>query len=158
MIEALEDLVKEGKIRSYGWSTDIAESADVMSKGPHCNMMELELSVIRPQNEVLHVCENNDLTALIRSPLAGGGLFGKETPATKRAGEKVDIEAIKEILASEGRTVVQGALAWVWAKSETAIPIPGFRSMEQLDGLLGALEYGALSNEQMKEIEGICKI
>ena len=155
MIEALEDLVKEGKIRSYGWSTDIKESAEVMSKGEHCDMMELELSVLNPKNETLQVCEDNNLAALIRSPLAGGGLFGKETPATKRAGGKINIEDIKDILTSDGRTVVQGALAWLWAKSENAIPIPGFRSMEQLDGLLGALECGALSDEQMKEIGGI---
>jgi len=156
MRESLEDLVKEGKIRSYGWSTDIAGNAEIMSKGKHCDVIELALNVMKPENEALEVCEKNSLAALIRSPL-GGGILGKETDSLKDADKIKQMNAIKEILRSEGRTVVQGALAWLWAKSDKTIPIPGFRSMEQLDGLLGALEYGPLSSNQMGEIEKIQK-
>jgi len=32
----LEDLVREGKIRYYGWSTDSVEAARVFAEGEHC--------------------------------------------------------------------------------------------------------------------------
>ena len=38
--------------------------------------------------------------------------------------EKID--QIREILTSGGRTLAQGALAWIWGRSERTIPIPGF--------------------------------
>ena len=33
ILETLEELVKEGKIRFYGWSTDFADRAEVFAKG-----------------------------------------------------------------------------------------------------------------------------
>ena len=64
-------------------------------------------------------------------------------------------EAIKEILTSGGRTLAQGALAWLWARSEQTIPIPGFRTVSQVEENSRAMQFGPLTPEQMKEIESI---
>jgi len=50
---------------------------------------------------------------------------------------------------------VQGALCWLWAKSPCTIPIPGFRTEEQVRENIGALEFGPLTPEQMEEIQRI---
>ena len=41
----------------------------------------------------------------------------------------VDSMAVREILTSGGRSLVQGAIAWMWGRSFAAIPIPGIRTV-----------------------------
>jgi aryl-alcohol dehydrogenase-like predicted oxidoreductase len=64
-------------------------------------------------------------------------------------------DAVRQILASGGRTVAQGALAWLWARSPQTIPIPGFRTVGQVEENAGAMELGPLELEQMREIAEI---
>jgi aryl-alcohol dehydrogenase-like predicted oxidoreductase len=66
-------------------------------------------------------------------------------------------ESIVDILTSKGRTVAQGALAWNWARSPQTIPIPGFRTVKQVEENTGAMDFGPLTPEQMKEIKTILK-
>jgi aryl-alcohol dehydrogenase-like predicted oxidoreductase len=61
-------------------------------------------------------------------------------------------DAIREILTSSGRTVAQGALAWLWARSPQTVPIPGFRTVKQVEENTGAMDFGPLTSEQMREI------
>ena len=63
-------------------------------------------------------------------------------------------DAIRDILTSGGRTPVQGALAWIWARSPATIPIPGFRTVDQVQENVTALEYGPLTDAEMAEIAG----
>jgi aryl-alcohol dehydrogenase-like predicted oxidoreductase len=65
------------------------------------------------------------------------------------------VDAVSEILRSDGRTLAQGALAWLWARSERTVPIPGFRDTAQVTENCGALTFGALSAEQMRQIDDI---
>ena len=62
------------------------------------------------------------------------------------------VSAVREILMSDGRSLPQGALAWLWARSEQTIPIPGFRTVKQVEENCGALELGPLTAGQMQEI------
>ncbi|TET37002.1 MAG: aldo/keto reductase [Anaerolineales bacterium] len=174
--ETLEDLVKEGKIRAYGWSTDFIDRAEVFAQGKNCTAIQLQLNVLDDNAAVIAVCEKHDLAAINRGPLAMGLLSGKYTADTKPSiddvrGEKSPewmtyfrdgkpspewlskMETVREILTSNGRTLPQGALAWLWARSEQTIPIPGFRTVEQVEENCGALQFGALTREQMQEIE-----
>jgi len=158
MMGALEELVEEGKIRSYGWSTDLADRAEIFSKGKNGVAIELRLNVVDNENECLAVCERSGMAALVRSPL-GGGVLGKTAEDVSQDADKArqvaKLDAVRDVLTSDGRSVVQGALCWLWAKSECVIPIPGFRTLEQLEGLYGALQFGPLKPEQMAEIETI---
>ena len=65
------------------------------------------------------------------------------------------LDAIREILTSNGRTLVQGALAWIWARSENTIPIPGFKTVAQVEENATAIELGPLTTAQMKEIDSL---
>lgn len=176
--DTLEELVKEGKIRAYGWSTDLADRAEVFAQGPNCTSIQLQLNVLDDNPEVIAVCEKHDLAAINRGPLAMGLLTGKYSSSTQPStddvrGEKSPgwmkyfkdgkpspewlgkMEAVREILNSDGRTLAQGALAWLWARSEKTIPIPGFRTVQQVEENCGALRSGPLAKDQMAEIETI---
>lgn len=173
--DALEALVKAGKIRTYGWSTDYSDRAEVFAQGPECTAIQLELNVLDDNPAVIAICENNNLAAINRGPLAMGLLTDKNTANTKPAADDVRGEkspewmkyftdgrpnpvwsarrdAIREILCSEGRTVAQGALAWLWARSPQTIPIPGFRTTKQVGENTKAMEFGPLSSKQLLEI------
>jgi aryl-alcohol dehydrogenase-like predicted oxidoreductase len=65
------------------------------------------------------------------------------------------LEDIREILKSNGRSLVQGAIAWIWGKSGKTIPIPGFKTAKQVEENARAMEFGPLTKEQMKEIDSI---
>ena len=62
-------------------------------------------------------------------------------------------DAVRDILMSGGRTVSQGALAWLWARSDRTLPIPGFRTAAQVQENAGAMAFGPLTPEQMAEID-----
>jgi aryl-alcohol dehydrogenase-like predicted oxidoreductase len=63
------------------------------------------------------------------------------------------VAAVREILRSDGRTLAQGALAWLWARSERTIPIPGCRTVAQVEENAGALAHGPLTPAQLAEVE-----
>jgi len=63
--------------------------------------------------------------------------------------------AVREILMTGGRTPVQGALCWLWAKSAATIPIPGFKNVKQVEENAGALAFDPLGPGQMAEIERV---
>lgn len=62
------------------------------------------------------------------------------------------LNKVRDILTSNGRTLVQGSLAWIWAKSSVTIPIPGFKTPQQIMENARAMELGKLTPEQMQEI------
>lgn len=65
------------------------------------------------------------------------------------------VDALKDILTSGGRTLAQGALAWIWARSPRTVPIPGFRTVAQAEQNAGALAQVPLTAAQLAEIDGI---
>lgn len=65
------------------------------------------------------------------------------------------VEALRDVLTSNGRTMAQGALAWIWAYSNRTIPIPGFKSVKQVTENAKAMEFGPLTKPQMEEITTI---
>ena len=44
--ETLEELVKEGKIRAYGWSPGFTDRAKVFAQGPNCTAIQLKLNIL----------------------------------------------------------------------------------------------------------------
>jgi aryl-alcohol dehydrogenase-like predicted oxidoreductase len=176
--ETLEDLVKQGKIRAYGWSTDFPDRAEVFAKGSKCATIQLQLNVLDDNPDMIALCDKHNLAAINRGPLAMGLLTGRYTEETKPSVDDVRGEkspewmkyfkngspnpewmekrdAVREILTSNGRTVAQGALAWLWARSPQTIPIPGFRTVKQVMENCGAMKFGPLLTEQMNEINGL---
>ena len=170
----LEDLVVEGRIRAYGWSTYLVDRAHLWAGGPFCVSVQHELNVLRDAPEMLAVCERQSLASINLSPLAMGLLSGKfdhssrlpdddvrgKEPQWMRyfkdgrpTGEWLDrLDTIRDVLTSGGRSLVQGALAWNWARSGRSIPIPGFRTVAQVEENASALRFGPLGTEEMAVI------
>lgn len=177
VIDSLERLVTEGLIRAYGWSTDWVEGAVQFVEKSNCTALQQSLNVFGYEKGILDLCEKYDLASIDRSPLAMGLLSGKFTTGSKLPSDDVRgnahswnpffkdgkpeqeyldrLEAIKEILRSDGRTLVQGALSWIWAISSRTIPIPGFKAIEQVEENVKAMEFGPLSSDKVEEINGL---
>jgi aryl-alcohol dehydrogenase-like predicted oxidoreductase len=171
--DVLEDLVGEGKIRWYGWSTDNPEGARVFAQGGHCTAIQHWLNMGYDVPQMLAVCEEHDQASINRSPLGSGMLTGKFTRETTFPEDDMRhswdlrkefptqrlqrIEAVRKMFADAGdpRTQAQIALAWIWTRSDRTIPIPGFKTLAQVKENIQAMEFGLLSNEQMKKIDEI---
>ena len=167
MVGILEDLVRVGRIRAYGWSTDDVERARVFASGDHCTAIEHRLNVFHDAPAMLDLCREHDLASLNRVPLLMGLLTGRWTEETRldhddrRApwfGQEgfrdllVRTRTIAPHLTRDGRSTAQGALGWIWARSPLAVPLPGFRDMEQLRELVEARRFGPLPPDAMRAI------
>ena len=61
----------------------------------------------------------------------------------------------RPVFTEAGRSYfVQGAFGWILARSPWAVPIPGFRTVEQVEGLVKTMTHEPLSPEQMAAIAG----
>jgi aryl-alcohol dehydrogenase-like predicted oxidoreductase len=174
--EILESIVAEGKIRTYGWSTDRPDAIEAFSTGPGCGVVEQELNVLTGSADLLALAERMNLASMNRAPLGMGVLTGKITPETRFRDDDVrqkvewfagikggranqdwldSLASIREILTSNGRTLAQGALAWIWGRSPATVPLPGFRTVAQVQENAKAMEFGPLTPAQMAEIDRI---
>jgi len=64
-------------------------------------------------------------------------------------------DAVRDILTSDGRSLAQGALAWVLARSSRTVPIPGVRTVAQVEENAGVLDKAPLSRQQVDEIRSL---
>jgi aryl-alcohol dehydrogenase-like predicted oxidoreductase len=62
------------------------------------------------------------------------------------------LAAIRQVLTDGGRSLAQGALAWLWARSAVTIPIPGFKTVAQAEENAHAMAFGSLNDQQMREV------
>lgn len=172
--ETLEGLAREGKIAAYGWSTDLAERPALWRPSALFRAVQLEHNVLAPNAAMMAGAFAAGRLALCRAPLAMGLLGGRygqgsTMPAGDvRAGAPPwlryytdgrpspaflhRLDAVRELLRGGGRTLAQGALGWLWATSDAAVPIPGFRSVAQVEDNAGALAHGPLPATVVAEI------
>ena len=131
VLDTLEELVRAGKIRYYGWSTSDPERAGIIAGGAHAAMMEFAENVMEDDPAMTGFCERRRLAGLCRSPLAMGILTGKyrrgmQMPENDLRGIHAapwmeyfidgrpnqvfldKLEAVREILTSGKRTLAQG--------------------------------------------------
>jgi aryl-alcohol dehydrogenase-like predicted oxidoreductase len=178
LVDTLEELVAAGKIRAYGWSTDFADRATAFATaGTHVTSVQHAFSVLEDSQAVLDVCEKFDLASINRGPLAMGLLTGKYTESSTLGPDDVRgiapewlsffrdgrpapewlarVAALREALTADGRTLVQGALGYLWARSGRTVPIPGCRTVAQVEENAGALAYGPLPADAYAEVERI---
>jgi aryl-alcohol dehydrogenase-like predicted oxidoreductase len=167
--DTLEELVAQGKIRWYGWSTNHLARARVFAQGPHCTAIQHHLNVLEGNTTILSLCEEYNPASICRGPLSMGLLTGKFNANSKIPPDDVrsdwnlcdgeearlleQFDKIRPVLMSDGRTLAQAALGWIWARSERTIPIPGFKTVAQVEENTRASEFGSLSKEQMEQIE-----
>lgn len=169
VVDLLETLVSEGKIRWYGWSTNNPERARVFVQGAHCTAIQFSINPIDDRPSQLAVCDQYDQASIARSVFRMGFLTGRYTKENYRsllssddyrlrdasifvaALDKLDL--IRDILTSNGRSLAQGALAWLWARNDRIIPIPGFRTLSQVEENIKAFDFGPLTNREMEQVD-----
>lgn len=177
IFDTLEALVARGWIGAFGWSTDHVASAAAFADRPGFVAVEHDLNVFVHAREMIDFIEARNLVSIDRLPLAMGMLSGKYsqgqsvTPGDIR-GRPVDwltffrdgkahpdfvrrLEAVRDLLTIGGRTLAQGALAWILARSPRTLPVPGFKTEDQIRENLATLEKGALPASAMAEIDAI---
>ncbi|MDR1824927.1 MAG: aldo/keto reductase [Bifidobacteriaceae bacterium] len=166
VVATLEELADQGLIRWYGVSNDDPAQIAGIAKGPRCTLVQIELNVLDDNPAALAAAAEHDLGVVCRSPLAMGLLGGRYSAATKLPANDIRgkqpewlrwftdgvpdpgylerLDQVKALLTSGGRSVAQGALAWIWARSDRAIPLPGFRNRDQVHDNLGTAVAGPL--------------
>jgi aryl-alcohol dehydrogenase-like predicted oxidoreductase len=175
VIVTLEDLVQDGVIRWWGVSTDDPVQAELFAPAPHCTAMQIELNVFNGNRPMLDICDRYDLAALCRSPLAMGLLGGRYSASSRLPVDDVRgrqpgwlrwfdagrpdpaflarLGRVREALTCDGRSLPQGALGWILAHHARAIPLPGFRSPDQVRENTDVLRLGALPESAHSRVE-----
>jgi aryl-alcohol dehydrogenase-like predicted oxidoreductase len=164
-LEALNDLVRQGKVRYIGCSNlkawHLAEYLHLSEKH-HWSRFVCAQPIYSALNrsieaEVLPYCARQGLGVIVYNPLAGGMLTGKyrrgqplpggtrldANPAYYRryyTGQALDIvEGFMQAAQARGVSPAQLALAWVLGEPRVTCPIVGARNVAQLEDTLGGL-------------------
>ncbi|MCF2869816.1 aldo/keto reductase [Octadecabacter sp. G9-8] len=177
LFDAMEAARQAGKIGTFGWSTDFPDSVAAMAPRDGFSAVEHAMHVFLPASDVRKEIENNGLISLARSPLAMGLLSGKYGASTKLAQDDVrtgdedyndyyvdgranpkyldQIATVRDLLQTGGRSLVQGALGWVMAAGGTTVPLPGARTVAQVEENAKALVHGPLPDQIIADIEAV---
>ena len=177
-LRALDDLVRDGKVRYIGasnypawyltkalWISDKYGLHRFESIQPQYSLVYRE----EFEKELMPLAEDQKLAVIPYSPLAGGFLTGKykrnrPLPPSPRA-ETIKrrffteknftiIEELEKMAFKYAAKVSQIALAWLLSKSYITAPIIGASSVEQLMENLGALDI-ELEEEDLKKLDEI---
>lgn len=178
-LRALDDLVRDGKVRAIGcsnspawytmkalWTSDTHNLARYESLQPHYNLVHRA----EFERELRAVCEDQQLAVVPYSPLAGGFLTGKyrrdqDAPEGSRGSQSKQIqrymaqprnfeliERLEQIGQAHNKTVAQVALAWLIDAPAVTAPIIGANTVAQLHDTLGAIGF-TLSADERAEID-----
>jgi len=163
-IRALDDLVRQGKVRYLGASNFMAwqlmKSLWVSDKHHYarfdCLQPQYSLISREIEREILPLCRSEQVGVIPWSPLGGGFLTGKyrsgQKPPEDSRLAKMDLwgrlanernyrtlEAVEQVAKERGRSVAQIALAWVNQQPDVSSVIYGARTTEQNDQNLGSI-------------------
>ena len=172
-LEALDDVVRAGKVRYIGASSMAAwEFAKCLftatthgwtrfvSMQDHYNLLNRE-----EEREMLPLCADQGIGVIPWSPLARGRLTREWGEATNRSeqdpfgarlyNEATDsqiVERVAEVAAERGVPRAQVALAWMLSKAVITAPIIGATKPHHLDDAIAAVDL-RLSAEEIKRLE-----
>lgn len=164
VVATCEELVDAGKIRWFGTSQDAPEIVETFASSRSCVAVQTQVNVFGWSSAVLDVARLHGLAVLARSPLAMGLLSGRYAPDRRPGPGDVRLDTpwwsyfdedemqawlerldrVRELLTAGGRSLVQGALGYLWALDEAIIPLPGIRTPEQAQENAASLGLGPL--------------
>jgi len=181
-LEALDGLVRAGKVRALGasnfpawllaWSVALQDRhgwSPFVSLQPQYSLVERSI-----ETEILPFCRAAGLAVLPWGPLGAGFLTGRYSrdeppPAGSRMADAADdleeaparraiernfrvVDEARAIGEVKGASVSQVALAWLLGTDGVTAPVVGPRTLDQLEDLLGSTEV-ALSEEERARLE-----
>ena len=179
-LEALDGLVRAGKVRALGvsnfpawllaWSLAAQDRegwAPFVSLQPQYSLVERSI-----EHELLPLCRAAGLGVLPWGPLGAGFLSGRYRPGDapppgSRLGDASDdleeawerrgvernfrvVEQAAAIAEQHGATIPQVAIAWLLGTSGVTAPIVGPRTLEQLEDLLGGADLELSADERAR--------
>jgi aryl-alcohol dehydrogenase-like predicted oxidoreductase len=177
-LEALDGLVRAGKVRALGasnypawllaWAVALQDRhgwAPFVSLQPQYSLVERSIEV-----EILPFCRAAGIGVIPWGPLGAGFLTGKysrdaEPPEGSRMATASDdveearhrraiernfrvVDEAEAIAGERGATIAQVALAWLLGEPGVVAPIVGPRTFEQLEDLLGAADLRLTAEER----------
>jgi aryl-alcohol dehydrogenase-like predicted oxidoreductase len=173
-LRALDDLVRQGKVRYLGCSnfdawrlTKALWTSDKLGLARY-DSLQPNFSLVRRagfEAELLPLCESEGIGVIPYSPLAGGFLTGKYQPDADKP-DSARLEAVKRyfndrdwgtlataerVAADHMATPAQIALAWQLAQAVISAPIIGANSVAQLQESVKATGV-VLSADDMKAL------
>lgn len=168
---ALDDLVREGKLRHYGVSVERIDEARAALAYPGVQSVQIIFNLFRqrPATDVLPAAQAAQVGVLARLPLSSGMLSGKFTREStfgaddhrgfNRQGEAFDkgetfsgvdyeagLAAVEELraLLPAGVSMARLALRWILMHEAVTCAIPGGRTSAQVDENVSAADLAAL--------------
>ncbi len=182
VFEALDNLVKAGKIRHYGVSVEKVEEALKAIEYPGVQTVQIIFNMFRhrPAGLFFEEAKRRQVGILARVPLASGLLTGKMTPNTtftpddhrhyNREGKAFDVgetfsgvpyevglAAVEELrqIVPQGATMAQFALRWILMHDAVTCAIPGAKNPQQVQDNVSAAELPPLTAQQMAHVADI---
>jgi aryl-alcohol dehydrogenase-like predicted oxidoreductase len=173
-VGAMARLVEEGKVRHLGLSEASAESIRKAASVHPITALQSEYSLWTRDPETtgsLAACRDHGIALVAYSPLGRGFLTGAITRPEdfaeddyrrinpRFAGENFAknlaiVDKVKAFAADKGCTAGQLALAWVLAKGDDIVPIPGTKRVKYLEENAGAVDV-KLSAAEVAEIDAV---
>jgi aryl-alcohol dehydrogenase-like predicted oxidoreductase len=166
-------LQEEGKVKWIGVSNFNVDQlkraqtiAPVTSLQPPFSLIRREIEA-----EILPFCEANNIGVIVYSPMASGLLTGKMTkeraanlpendwrsrnPQFQEPALSANLEIadkLGKIGEAHGKNAAETAIAWTLSHSAVTAAIVGVRSPDQVDGVIGAMDY-QLSRAEIESLE-----
>ncbi len=170
-VGAMADLVKQGKVRYLGLSEVKGVTLKRACAVHPIVAVQSEYSIWTRDIEEANMneCRELGVTTVAYSPLGRGILTGKfntiddpkdfrhslpRMQAENFESNKKIIQKVEEIAVSKNATASQIALAWVLAKGDDVIPIPGTKREKYLIENLDALKI-ELAGDEMNELDSL---
>jgi len=151
-IGAMAGLVHEGKVRFLGLSEAAAKTIRRATQVHPIAALQTEYSLWTrdPEDEILDTCRALGITFVAYSPLGRGFMTGRfKSPLDFPAGDNRPshprfqdanlprnlelLRGVEAIAARKGCTTPQLALAWLLARGDDIVPIPGTKQVRYLE-------------------------
>jgi len=179
---ALDNLVKQGKIRYYGVSVEHVEEALKAIEFPNVQSVQIIFNIFRqrPADLLFNAATERQVGILARLPLSSGMLTGKLNSLTQfapddhrafnRHGEAFDrgetfsgvdyqvgLQAVEELraLLPAGMSLTQFALRWILMYEAVTCAIPGAKRPEQVEENMSASDLPTLSEDVMQQVKDL---
>lgn len=178
-VRALDDLVRQGKVRYVGcsnlWAWQVMQALGIADgqglERFRTTQSYYSLAGREIERDLIPLIDDQGLGLLVWSPLAGGFLSGKFTRDQEGEGRRADfdfppvdkekgydiVDVMRDLADAHDATVAQVALAWVLANESVTSVIIGARNLRQLDDNIGAVDL-ELTDDDLERLDEVSRI
>ena len=179
IFETMEALKQQGKIRFYGLSIhDPREGIEAIRRrmrdgaaAPDAIQVVFNIVDQAASKELFPLAKDQNIGIIAREPLANGFLTGKYSGESKfeqgdirhswpRAMVQARVEAanaLKALLARDGRSATQSALKFVLSEPAISVTIPGAKTRTQVEENCQTEECPDLTDHELNELRRVVR-